>query len=101
MGRFPAHRLAPGDKELADVRRSTGQERQKRLGPSLYEIIVHRRASLVGGTQKRDFVSSLGLSIVVISCNIGLCSVPTEEEWTGGRERQRRRSLHSDTSANE
>jgi len=51
MGRFPAHRVAPGDKELADVWRSTGQERQKRLGPSLYEIIVHRRASLVGDTK--------------------------------------------------
>ena len=56
MGRFPAHRLAPGDKELADVRRSTGQERQKRLGPSLYETIVHRRARLVRDTKKATFL---------------------------------------------
>jgi len=53
MGRFPAHRVAPGNKELADVRRPTGRERQKRLGPSLYEIIVHKPVSLVRDTKTR------------------------------------------------
>ena len=60
MGRFPAHRVTPGNKELADVRKSTGQERQKRLGPSLYEIIVHGRVSLVMETKNATLFSPWG-----------------------------------------